>query len=341
MICAGPRGRSSRRALTSRWRGLAALCVVSLALTACSGSSQPDPSATPSAPTSTGSAATPSPGPTANLDAITVTGAAGKEPTAKASWPVSTSTTQSKVLTQGSGRTVEKTSILTINYVGVNGRTGKVFDSSFKRGAPATFDLARVVPGFSKGLTGKKVGDRVLIVTSSADGYDAGGGNPQAGIKVGDSLVFVVDILAVSFPHAEGTAVTPPSGLPKVTVTDNVPTVTIGDATRPSSLVVQPLVKGTGPKVKASDIIDVRYRTWVWSSGDMIEDGYDAEPVSSPLEGTIEGWKKGLVGQTVGSRVMLVVPPAMAYPDGTSDPSIAPGQTLVYVIDILFAQSGS
>lgn len=319
--------------------------MVPLALTACSGSSQPESSTTPaasSAPASASSAsATPSPGPTANLDAITVTGAPGKQPTVKASWPVSTSTTQSKVLTQGSGRTVEKTSILTINYLGVNGRTGKEFDSSFKRGAPATFDLGRVIPGFSKGLVGKKVGDRVLIVTSSADGYDASGGNPQAGIKVGDSLIFVVDILAVSFPHAEGTAVTPPAGLPKVTVTDNVPTVTIGDATRPSSLVVQPLVKGTGPKVKASDIIDVRYRTWVWSSGEMIEDGYGAEPVSSPLEGTIEGWKKGLVGQTVGSRVMLVVPPSMGYPDGTTDPSIAPGQTLVYVIDILFAQSGS
>jgi peptidylprolyl isomerase len=47
------------------------------------------------------------------------------------------------------------------------------------------------------------------------------------------------------------------------------------------------------------------------------------------------------VGQTVGSRVMLIVPPAMAYPDGNATPSIAKNETLVYVVDILFAAPAS
>ena len=47
---------------------------------------------------------------------------------------------------------------------------------------------------------------------------------------------------------------------------------------------------------------------------------------------------KGLTGQTVGSRVLLVIPPADGYPDGNATPSVKPGETLVLVVDLLFAQ---
>jgi peptidylprolyl isomerase len=48
---------------------------------------------------------------------------------------------------------------------------------------------------------------------------------------------------------------------------------------------------------------------------------------------------KGLEGQTVGSRVLLVISPADGYPDGNATPSIKPGETLVMVVDLLFTQS--
>ena len=47
--------------------------------------------------------------------------------------------------------------------------------------------------------------------------------------------------------------------------------------------------------------------------------------------------KQGLAGQPVGSRVMLIVPPSLAYPDGNAEPAIPAGATLVYVVDILYA----
>ena len=47
--------------------------------------------------------------------------------------------------------------------------------------------------------------------------------------------------------------------------------------------------------------------------------------------------QKGLVGQTVGSRVLLVIPPADGYPDGNDQPKIEKGQTLVMVVDLLLA----
>lgn len=351
----------SRHSRTRRAAGLtAALCAAALTLTACgsddssSGKSSPSSSSTSPAvsasvtPSGSASAsATPSASPTkaaktiTNLDAVSVTGNPGKSPTVKADWPIKIAKTTSKVLNPGTGRTVDSSATVNVNYVGINARTGKSFDSSFTRGKATSFSLDQVVAGFKKGLAGKKVGDRVLIMMPGTDAYDSQGGASQVGINKGDSLIFVVEIKDVAYKTAEGTAVSPPAGLPTVTVKNNVPDVKIGDAKKPSSLVTQPLIKGAGRKVTAKDTIQVKYRTWSWSDDELIEDGYDGSGVSGQMSGVIEGWKKGLVGQTVGSRVMLVVPPSMAYPKGNATPTIAKGETLVYVIDILFADEAS
>lgn len=329
----------------------AVLCVSSLALASCSkSSSDPKPSASASsssAPASASASAKASASPTkkptmvTNLDQLKVSGEDGKAPKIEGSWPLAIAKTESKVLKAGKGEKVDKDATVKMNYVGVNGRTGKEFDSSYKRGATTDLPLAQVVPGFAKGLVGKHQGDRVLIMMPGSDAYDSQGGAPQAGIMKGDSLVFVVDIVGVPLPKTTGEPVKPASGLPTVKETQGAPAVTIGKATKPNKLVIQPLIKGKGPVVTANDAIDVKYRTYAWSSGELIEDGYSGEPVAGSMSSVIPGWKKGLTGQTVGSRVMLIVPPADAYPNGSTNPPVKKGETLVYVIDILSAQKES
>ena len=77
------------------------------------------------------------------------------------------------------------------------GAAGTVFDSSWTRKSPATFGIGtgNVIPGWDKGLVGKKVGSRVLLVVPPADGY---GDRAQAKIPANSTLVFVVDILDAS-----------------------------------------------------------------------------------------------------------------------------------------------
>lgn len=133
---------------------------------------------------------------TSQLDAVQVSGGFGEAPTLTAQWPVSMDQTLSKVLVAGNGQTVGSDSTVQVNYSGTNGRTGKVFDSNFASGKSSTFGLTQVIAGFQKGLAGKHAGDRVLIGVTSADGYAAG--LPSADIEAGDSLFFVVDIIAVS-----------------------------------------------------------------------------------------------------------------------------------------------
>jgi FKBP-type peptidyl-prolyl cis-trans isomerase len=105
-------------------------------------------------------------------------------------------TLQVQTLIQGTGPVVKKGKLLVAQYVGVIWRTGKVFDSSWKHGAPAGFQIGtgQVIKGWDDGLVGKRVGSQVLLVVPPADGYGTGG-SASAGIKGTDTLVFVVDIL--------------------------------------------------------------------------------------------------------------------------------------------------
>jgi len=110
--------------------------------------------------------------------------------------PFSVTETQVHTLTPGDGPVVAPTATVSVCYMGVNGRDGTVFDSSYERGEAADFPLDRVVPGFQKAIAGQKVGSTVAVAMASADGYPDG--QPAAGIQKGDTLVFAIKILGVT-----------------------------------------------------------------------------------------------------------------------------------------------
>lgn len=110
--------------------------------------------------------------------------------------PFSVTSTQVHTLRAGSGPVVADTATVSVCYLGVNGRDGSVFDSSYQRGVPADFPLTGVVPGFQKAIAGQTVGSTVAVAMTSADGYPEG--QPRAGIRPGDTLVFAIKILGVS-----------------------------------------------------------------------------------------------------------------------------------------------
>ncbi|MFF3847524.1 FKBP-type peptidyl-prolyl cis-trans isomerase [Streptomyces sp. NPDC002328] len=101
----------------------------------------------------------------------------------------------SNYVIEGDGEEVKAENTLLVQYQGVLWDTGKEFDSTYGRGALTSFPLQNVVKGWAQGLTGKKVGSRVVIVIPPELGY---GDNPPAdsGIKKDSTMVFTVDILA-------------------------------------------------------------------------------------------------------------------------------------------------
>ncbi|EKF23693.1 FKBP-type peptidyl-prolyl cis-trans isomerase family protein [Mycolicibacterium hassiacum DSM 44199] len=107
--------------------------------------------------------------------------------------PFSVTETQVQTLKPGDGPVVSENATVLVCYMGVNGRDGSVFDSSYQRGMPVDFPLDGVVPGFQKAIAGQKVGSTVAVAMVPADGYPEG--QPAAGIQPGDTLVFAIKIL--------------------------------------------------------------------------------------------------------------------------------------------------
>jgi peptidylprolyl isomerase len=96
-------------------------------------------------------------------------------------------------ITPGTGAAATATSTVVADYVGVSCSTGKIFDSSYSRGEPATFPLSNVIPGWQQGIPGMKVGGTRLLGIPAALAY---GSTPPAGsgIAPDEPLWFVVTL---------------------------------------------------------------------------------------------------------------------------------------------------
>ena len=128
---------------------------------------------------------------------IAVTGSTDTAaPRVNVTTPFSVTQTQVQTLHAGDGPVVPGTARVSVCYMGVNGRDGSVFDSSYERGAPVDFSLGAVVAGFQKAIAGQKVGSTVAVAMTSADGYPDG--QPSAGIRPGDTLIFAIKVLSAS-----------------------------------------------------------------------------------------------------------------------------------------------
>ena len=106
----------------------------------------------------------------------------------------------------------------------------------------------------------------------------------------------------------------------------------------PPELVIRDIVKGKGPKAKAGDELSMQYVGNSWSTGQQFDASWDrgAQPFTFQLGAgmVIPGWDEGLVGLRKGGRRLLIIPPDKGYgPNGTPDGTIAPNETLIFVVD--------
>ena len=306
---------------------MAAALTALLALTAC-GNSDDKPKASP-------------------LDGITVTG--GNETTAPTvalkTKPLSVTETTTKVVKAGDGPVVKDDEIVSVKYVLLNAKDASVLDTNYgKQNLGLSLGTESLLPGLKKGLANQKVGSRVLVAVPPKDAF---GDQGNTDIKVGgtDTVVFLMDVLSVTKPlaGAEGKAVKPAAGLPSVKVeSGKAATITIPKGEKaPTKTIGQNLIEGSGAKVAAGQTIRVTYTGALWKDGKVFDSsasspqGYFETVIGK--QQVIKAWDAQLVGKTVGSRVLMVVPPADGYGAAGSPPKISGTDTLVFVVDILAA----
>ncbi len=253
--------------------------------------------------------------------------------------------TTSKVLTTGSGPALAEGDAVKVNYVAINGRTGKEFDNSFTSDKPLTLTLAdtSVLPGFVKGLKGKKVGSRVLVAIPPKDGF--GQDQAELGMKKDDTMVFLFDIIAKVPTIATGKAKALPKGLPKLELDDKKQpskfTKTSKTDAKKTKASADVVIEGTGPALELDQTISVQYIGQIYPSGKVFDSSWARNsPASIQFaegQGLIECWLDQLAGKKVGSRVVLVCPADVAYGKEGSGEDIKGGDTLIFSIDLLDA----
>lgn len=130
------------------------------------------------------------------------------------------------------------------------------------------------------------------------------------------------------------------STLPQITRdAKGTPSVDFADAVKPDDLVVEVLESGDGPAVIEGQQITVHYTGWLWD-GAKFDSSWDrGEPISFGIArgSLIQGWVDGIVGQPVGSKLLLSVPPEAGYGQRSMGP-IPGGSTLVFAVDVLDAK---
>lgn len=281
---------------------------------------------------------------TTDIADVAVEGEPGEKPELSWDGRFEAAATERRVLTEGEegAKVVALGDRVELNYLGVNGRDGTEFDTSYGKPEPASFVLKEgaLIAGFLTALEGAKVGERVMVGITPEDGYGGQGGQPSAGIEADDSLIFVIDVIDTTpvLSRATGTPVPPQAGLPTVVLAENgAPTVTIPAGPPPASTLLQQLITGTGPQTAEGQTVTAQYTLVYWETGEVVESSWtQGAPVTLPLvPGQVMApILAGLIGQPVGSQVMLVVPPEIAS-EGATTPVT---NTLVFVFDILDAR---
>jgi peptidylprolyl isomerase len=116
------------------------------------------------------------------------------------------------------------------------------------------------------------------------------------------------------------------------------PDVDPHDGPPPADLLVTDLVVGDGAEARAGQTVQVHYVGVAHSSGEEFDASWNrGQSFQFPLGAgrVIAGWDRGVEGMRVGGRRRLVIPPHLGYGDRGAGGAIRPGETLIFVVDLL------
>lgn len=268
-----------------------------------------------------------------------MTGAPDAAPEVSIATPFHVDETSVEDLTVGDGTAIsDSEQLVVLDITLFSGETGeKVVATPYDGDLSRVFALSRWVetfPGFADALQCATEGSRIVV--GLAPGDIQAQTVTSLDLADDDSAVAVIDVRKVFLPHADGAdQYNDAHGLPTVVrAPDGRPGIIVPDATPPTDLVVQTLKKGDGPEVTGDVPVRIAYTGVTWDDPKVFETTWDGEPPSTTLDTLVPGLAAGLQGATVGSQILVVIPPDQGYGD-TQQGGVPVNSTLVYVVDIL------
>lgn len=291
-----------------------------LILAGCSVGSEPDASETPDAAdcmdVSSGSLS----------DGVTVEGDFGTSPTATFSTPLEAEDLERSVVIEGDGETTKAGDAVNAIVSAFSGTTG---EQVFSQPATITAGDDTVFEAFLAGIDCVPTGSRTVTVAPASTLY-GDEGNETIGVAAGETVVIVVDVQEPLKP-AEWT-----ENVPEVEFGADgaAPTVTLPDTPPPAEYQLKVLEQGDGDEVQAGDNVTLQYQGTSWDTGEVFDQSYGGEPAQFTTDAVIQGFGTALVGQQVGTKLIVTIPPQYAYGTDAAGGELA-GQTLVFLIEIV------
>lgn len=271
--------------------------------------------------------------PGAASDAVEVTGEAGSKPEVSFASPLEVDDVQVTVLDEGSGDPLEAGDFISFAFNAFSAESGDSLGT-------AGYEAGEMLPvqisaqsGLGQLLGCSAPGTRVVATFPASEATET--------TQAAPAEVYVIDLLSVVPTAAWGEPQDPVAGMPVVTLEDDgTPQIEVPDADPPTETEVATLKKGDGAEVKTGDSVLIQFRGARWSTGKLFDGGdtWGDKPYSAQTTGFVPGFQKALEGHTVGSQVLVVIPPADGYGEGEINETDLKGETLVFVVDILGVQ---
>ena len=306
----------ARKSGSKRLLGAMTALALCLGLSACSGKSDGDAHA----------------GDT--MQGVSASGKLGSKPDVSFKTPFKVENQAHQVIQEGNGEVIRDGDRVCTRSLALDAKTGKVISSTWNKSGPdCSLEISKKsIPAYYDTFKGLKVNSTVAV------GIDeSGSGSSQAT----DSYIMALTFVSRSknLTRAQGQKVTDlPNDLPKISLDDKgKPSLDLNGYKPEAGLVVQPLIKGKGAKVGQHQSVSANYTGWLASNGKQFDSSWDrGQPSDFSLDQVVKGWQQGLAGQTVGSQVLLVIPPDLGY-GSQKQQSIPANSTLIFVVDILAA----
>lgn len=185
------------------------------------------------------------------------------------------------------------------------------------------------------------VGTRFALTGTLEEVFGAAAGNA---LDASDTVVVVFDVINAYRGQSSGVPQFAQDGMPAVTSDVNGrPGIAVPNTDAPTELRIETLTLGDGAVVAEGQTVVAHYSAFVWG-GSPFDNTWDQDRPANLVAqdfttndgiGVIPGFAKALIGQTVGSRVVTVIPPADGYPADQWPTAIPQGGTLIFIIDIL------
>ena len=298
------------------------VALAALVLTGCSGSSKPSES---SDPTGSADVCAQAAAPGSFTDGVKVEGEVGKPAKVTVDKSKKVDEVQRTVVTEGDGEKVAEGDYITYAMSAFDSKTGDHLGDLGYKEAELLPQNALANQALAEAIGCAPIGTRVAFALPAAEGAD--------------SQLYIIDVLDKVPTAAWGKKQKPVDGMPTVKLAkDGEPDVDVPSGDAPKELKISVLKEGDGPEVADGDTTLLQYYGVDWKKGESFDSSWSkGAPYAAPGNTYVPGFVQALAGQKVGSQVLVVIPPALAYGDDPEAHELG-GQTLVFVIDILATQ---